>query len=435
MPETTVHIFAREVDLSFIEVRSADWVVIKPNLVKESKETDINEWRSVITSPDLIRQVAEYVAERVAPAGRITICDAPQTDSSFRKIAERLGLYDIAESTAKRFGVRVDVVDLRNEEWINEGGVIIERRKQAGDPEGAIAFDLGRDSLFYGFAGEGRYYGADYDAGVVNSHHRGDIQEYLVCATPIKADVFINLAKMKTHKKTGVTLNLKNLVGINADKNWLPHHTEGTPATGGDEFPDERLIRKFERVAVKAARQIALRVPELGPRLAKQMRKAGTSAFGSGQQVIRSGNWYGNDTTWRMVLDLNRCLLYGAADGSFDPARRKRYFCLVDGRIGMDGMGPMQGDPVDAGLVVGGSDPAAVDLVTSRIMGFDWRKIPMIREAFGLGRLPLTDARVEDIVVRSDVPEWVGRYLEIKDKQFLNFKPHFGWAGHIEYSR
>ena len=31
------------------------------------------------------------------------------------------------------------------------------------DPRGYVRLDLGRDSLFYGFAGEGRYYGADYD--------------------------------------------------------------------------------------------------------------------------------------------------------------------------------------------------------------------------------------------------------------------------------
>jgi hypothetical protein len=35
----------------------------------------------------------------------------------------------------------------------------------------------------------------------------------------------------------GMTCALKNLVGINANKNWLPHHTEGTPEQGGDQFP------------------------------------------------------------------------------------------------------------------------------------------------------------------------------------------------------
>ena len=53
----------------------------------------------------------------------------------------------------------------------------------------------------------------------------------------MKCDLFVNLPKLKTHKKTGITCSLKNFVGINGDKNWLPHHTEGVPANGGDEFP------------------------------------------------------------------------------------------------------------------------------------------------------------------------------------------------------
>ena len=73
---------------------------------------------------------------------------------------------------------------------------------------------MSRNSLFYNHPGEGKYYGADYDQNSVNSHHQGETQEYLISATPIIADVFINLPKMKTHKKVGVTLNIKNLVGL-----------------------------------------------------------------------------------------------------------------------------------------------------------------------------------------------------------------------------
>lgn len=435
MTDTVVQIFRGKVDLSFIDVRPGDWVVIKPNLVKEHRENDPSEWRSVITDPDLIRVVTEYVAERVTASGRISLCDGPQTDSSFQRIAERLRLRELAEFVLRRYGVSVELIDLRDEEWISEGGVVMDRRPLPGDPEGTVVFNLGRNSAFYGFHGEGRYYGADYDTQVVNAHHCGEVQEYRICATPIKADVFINLPKMKTHKKAGVTLNMKNLVGINADKNWLPHHTVGSPANGGDEFPDERLPRKLERLSVRTAHKLALSLPWLGPRIARELRKAGTAVFGSGHHVIRSGNWYGNDTVWRMVLDLNRCLLYGQGDGRIDPRRSKRYFCVVDGRIGMEGMGPMQGDPIESGVVVGGTDPAAVDLVCARIMGFDWNRIPTLREALRLPTLPITSVSLTDIQVRSDCPDWNGSFTEIQDREFLRFRPHFGWKGHIEFPR
>ena len=106
----TVYIFKGDIDLSFIEVFPGDWVVIKPNLVKEHKENDLSEWRSVITSPDLIEQVCADVCHKLRGRGKVTICDAPQTDSSFKKIAELLGLNEVARKCQEKFGVPVEVV-------------------------------------------------------------------------------------------------------------------------------------------------------------------------------------------------------------------------------------------------------------------------------------------------------------------------------------
>ena len=61
--------------------------------------------------------------------------------------------------------------------------------------------------------------------------------DYLLSETVLSADLVVNLPKLKTHKKTGVTLALKNMVGINGDKNLLPHHSVGSIAAGGDEYP------------------------------------------------------------------------------------------------------------------------------------------------------------------------------------------------------
>ena len=430
---TNVYLYHGPADLSFIRVEPGDWVVVKPNLVKEENRAHPGEWRSVITSGELIEQVCETVAAQLHGRGKITICDAPQTDSRFTRIAELLELEEIARRVAQRHAVKVEIVDLRAYEWTARDEVVVARRDLPGDPAGAIAFNLGRASLFFGHRGEGRYYGADYDAGVVNGHHRGETQEYLICGTPIQCDVFINLPKLKTHKKTGVTLNLKNLVGINADKNWLPHHTEGGPANGGDQFPELSLRRRTEQVAVAAARKIALSTPLVGPALVRQMRKAGKVAFGDNDRTVRSGNWHGNDTTWRMALDLNRCLLYGNPDGSLRTRDPKRYFCVIDGRVGMEGDGPMNGDPIESNVVIGGSDPAVVDMVAARVMGFDWRKLPIIREAFLLSAYPITGVRPEAVQIVSDVSEWRGPFLEREKARFLNFRPHFGWSGHIEY--
>jgi hypothetical protein len=261
------------------------------------------------------------------------------------------------------------------------------------------------------------------------------VQEYLICGTPIRCDVFINMPKMKTHKKTGVTLNLKNLVGINADKNWLPHYTVGSPHNGGDQFPDATLVNALEHRAASFARFIALRLPGIGPVIAKRLRRAGTAVFGSGQQTTRSGNWHGNDTTWRMVLDLNRCLLYGNPDGTLRESHPKRYYSVVDGVVAMEGSGPLQGTPRRAGFVVAGTDPVAVDIVTTRAMGFDWRRLAVMREAVAAQRLPLTSAQPAELHVRSNVAEWNGPYADVEKAEFPTFEPHHAWKGQAEYRR
>ena len=58
-----------------------------------------------------------------------------------------------------------------------------------------------------------------------------------------------------------------------------------------------------------------------------------------------------------------------------------RSFAIVDGIVGMEGNGPIQGTPKQAGVLVAGSDVAAVDATCCRIMGIDPKKIDYLRLA------------------------------------------------------
>jgi uncharacterized protein (DUF362 family) len=60
-----------------------------------------------------------------------------------------------------------------------------------------------------------------------------------------------------------------------------------------------------------------------------------------------------------------------------------RQFAIVDGIVGMEGNGPIQGTPKQAGVLVAGSDVAAVDATCCRIMGIDPKKIEYLRLARG----------------------------------------------------
>ena len=211
-------------------------------------------------------------------------------------------------------GVRIELLDLRPEEWHAVDGVTVARTSLPGDPLGPTKVALDDDSEFVGFSGCGQLYGASYDMAETNRHHTGGRHEYLLCRTPMDADVFINLPKLKTHKKVGITCALKNLVGINADKNWLPHYTEGTPDRGGDQFQSSTTKTRFEHSWMAAIKASLRHRPGLS-RLFVPIKKVGRLVFGDTQVVVRSGNWYGNDTCWRMVLDLNKCLWYFDGEG------------------------------------------------------------------------------------------------------------------------
>jgi uncharacterized protein (DUF362 family) len=62
-------------------------------------------------------------------------------------------------------------------------------------------------------------------------------------------------------------------------------------------------------------------------------------------------------------------------------------FAIVDGIVGMEGNGPIQGKPKHAGVLVMGADVVAVDATCCRIMGIDPDKVEYLRMAADLGHL------------------------------------------------
>jgi uncharacterized protein (DUF362 family) len=56
-------------------------------------------------------------------------------------------------------------------------------------------------------------------------------------------------------------------------------------------------------------------------------------------------------------------------------------FAIVDGIVGMEGNGPIQGTPKACGVLVFGDDPVAVDATCCRIMGFNPLKVKYLAQA------------------------------------------------------
>ncbi|MGI9591084.1 MAG: DUF362 domain-containing protein [Myxococcota bacterium] len=409
-------------------------IVLKPNFIRHWNPCEHGTVDSVVTHGSVLRAVADYARLAAGPAGEVIVAEAAQHDCDFEAIRRIAGLDSLVDLHAERLGAGPAIIDLRREAVTYRDGVIVERRELPGDPRGYRLVDLAEQSAF---AGSGldplRFRGADYDSGPTSEHHVGGHHEYLLSETVLSADLVVNLPKLKTHKKTGVTLALKNLVGINGDKNLLPHHCVGSEAEGGDEYPGESWLDATRSRATELARGLLKR--GIGTGLVRVVRRAEKAT--RGDDFIRSGNWHRNRTTWRMCLDLNRCLYYSDAGGAhFEaPEPVRTVLTVLDGVVAGEGNGPLAPDDRPLGVILAGLDPVAVDLAALRLMGFDERCIPKVREAMAGGPLPISAVRsAADVAVFESAPPGAAPARRSLDALTTEegFVAHPGWRGHVE---
>ena len=85
------------------------------------------------------------------------------------------------------------------------------------------------------------------------------------------------------------------------------------------------------------------------------------SCYGWPKNVL---HWAGID---RSILDIN--------------AAARPDFAIVDGILGMEGNGPIQGTPKAARVLILGNDPVAVDATACRVMGLRPEKVPYLARA------------------------------------------------------
>lgn len=414
-------------------VRPGDKVVLKPNFVRDFRESSPAHADCVVTHGSVIRAVVDYVYIALSGRGRIVIADAPQNDADFGALRRIAGLDELCWFYRSAVGFDVEVYDLRPEVARKVDGVIVGHTKQPGDPDGYVKVNLSLRSAFREINHLCHLlYGSEYDMSALHRHQHDDTHEYLISGTVLRADCVISMPKLKTHKKVGLTVNMKNLVGINGDKNWLPHHREGTPGEGGDQFPDDGLKNRIERSTVARFKRVFPLLGPLRPVVAGPLKLVGKRVFGdTNVDRVRSGNWWGNDTTWRTVLDLNRILHYADETGTLHDRPVRRFASIVDGIVAGEGNGPLDPTPKPVGAVLFGTNPVAVDYVCAGLMGFDVGRVPMLARAFEAHGLPLVDFAREAVVCRSNDSRFDG-VVSGFPVSGLSFRPHFGWAGHVE---
>jgi uncharacterized protein (DUF362 family)/NAD-dependent dihydropyrimidine dehydrogenase PreA subunit len=77
---------------------------------------------------------------------------------------------------------------------------------------------------------------------------------------------------------------------------------------------------------------------------------------------------------------------------------------IMDAIVGMEGEGPGNGDPKNTGLIIASTDALALDVVESKIMGFDPLKIQTIRAAIDRKLLDINNVKVIGDYKNSNIP-------------------------------
>ena len=405
-------------------------VLIKPNLVRHL-HLGGGDYNAVVTHGSLVRCVLDYVALALKGKGEITVGDAPVQSADWSKILQRTGLKKVCDDVSKTWRIPVRLVDFRL--WaveLDEHHCIVEGNVLKGDERGYVAVDLGKRSLLARLDHSSeKFRVTSYDCRQMREHHNSQKHEYLIPKSVLDADVVINLPKLKTHRKVGLTACLKNIVGINGHKDWLPHHRCGSIAEGGDEYRERSFFKRVQTHLGEKIDQDSYNSRNSFQRL--MIRITDKLARSMAPDPFFEGSWYGNDTLWRTVLDLNRLLIYADRDGVMTETPQRKCLNIVDAVVAGEGEGPMEPDPRPLGVLAGGINPVAVDVVLATMIGFNYKKIPIIVKAFDITDWPLVDFGSEEIRICSKDNRWDSLKISNPSKEVC-FRSSSGWYGYID---
>jgi uncharacterized protein (DUF362 family) len=407
----------------FIEPGSR--VTLKPNWVLHKNEANLG-LDCLFTHTSVIEAVLEYVA--LARPSSIVIGDAPIQKCSLDLLLEEAGVNAMVERFRSR-GIPLDIRDFRRTIMMGDrlGSA---RSEETRGLEHYVLFDLGGESLLEPIASDYQKFRVTmYNPHLLQRTHAIGRHQYLIAREVIETDTVINLPKLKCHCKAGVTGALKNLIGINGNKEFLPHHRKGGEGSGGDCYEGRSMMKDFaESLADWANTQPTGAVQATLDRLSDICVRVATRVEHADHNL--EGAWYGNDTIWRTCLDLQRLLHYGKADATLAPDRQRQVITITDAIIGGDREGPLAPAPVRSGFLTGGANTAAVEWVNTLLMGLDPQRIPLTAHAFDVFSYPLTGFAPEEIQVRRI--EGVGPVSEAAGLGAVRFHPSRGWIGHCE---
>jgi uncharacterized protein (DUF362 family) len=402
-----------------------DKVIVKPNWVHHSNGSG-QGLDCLVTHTSVIEAILHYVAK--ASPESIVVGDAPIQGCDFKALMADCNVPPMAERFIAN-GVNIVLKDFRRTILKNEK-LGSQAQEECQPIEHYILYNLGCESSLEAITNPSKseFRVTMYNPDWMKRTHAPGKHQYLVARDVIDADVVINVPKLKTHKKACITGALKNIVGINGHKEYLPHHRKGGSQNGGDCYPGqsrlkslvEELLDAVNRAQHPVVRQVLANATRAGMALGKLV----------GTDNNYDGSWYGNDTVWRMALDLQRVLHYGATDGTLSNHVQRKVLTITDAIIAGQGEGPLSPTPIEFGLMTLGVNAAAIDWVHALLMGLVPEQIPLTREAFLPRCHSLADFGPEQILVRVNGQPVPAGELFVQYGQA--FRLPSGWRGHFQ---
>ncbi len=354
-------------------------VFIKTNTV-HYKHRDNKDIFSVIIHASMLRPILDYVCIALNGKGEIIIGDSQVYDADYEKALKVSGIKQLVEWYRTITSIPIECIDLRINKavrtWLyGRWG----RKEIKHDPKGYKFVDLGNESYFKDIDPKKlRIVIASHKN--MEKHHSHGHHKYLFPGSLLESDVIINMPKLKTHRRTGITLAIKNFMGLPALKDTLPHFMVGSPEEGGDQYIHKSLRKKigtWMHDKIQTSRFVPVKFFFA---LLKKLNWDSSKIIPFKDDVAEA-MWPGNDTVWRTLLDLNKAAIYADKNGILQKEPQRNYFCILDGIIGGEGNGPLSPDPVHSGVVLAGYNPIAIDCTASTLMGFDIDKIRLLVRA------------------------------------------------------
>ena len=400
-------------------------VLVKPNMVfhyNYCNNGGKNGLECLVTHPSVIRCVLDYVIIALKGKGKIILGDAPVQSCVFPRLMDVGGYHRVEQfyERIKELPYRIEFIDFRAVIMKVDGSEIIQEENHNRPYEDKIV-NIGDKSLFSGIDAQ-KLRVLDYSHDTMVKGHSGGVQEYCISDACLQADVIVNLPKPKSHRFAGMTAALKNMIGANSRKEYLPHYTKGALSEGGDAYSQPDKMRKLQYKILdvrnhcykEGKNRAAAKLTEIAQDIARHKKKDTPN--------VDFGSWEKNDTIWRTILDIDYAVRYADKQGEAQEKEQRKIISIGDMIVSGEKNGPITPTYKKVGGILFADDSIEFDWCTAELMGFDYRRIPYLNTVLGENEY--------NLCLRSNESRLCGKEITVENS--FGFASHEDWRGYIE---